>query len=122
MTEFRGILNKLEVDTNNRSRLCNSLTKYLNTVTRDRYALFAPTDVGTRLGKAIYDKDKFTTYSLVFIFRMKKDKWKGHRDLQQLIKDQASKFSSKNFNYTQILSNKGHIELDSYFDEELYLT
>ena len=104
MTEFREILNELEVDTNNHSRLCNSLTKYLNTLTRDHYASFAPANVGTKLGKAIYDKDKFTTHSLVYIFNMKKDKWQGHRDLQQLIKDQASKFpTSKNFDYTQLL-------------------
>ena len=42
MTEFRAILNELNVDVGNHSRLCNSLGKHISTLTRDRYATFTP--------------------------------------------------------------------------------
>ena len=120
ITEFRGILNELHIDIANYPRLCKSLGKYISTVTQGHYASFAPIDVGDKLGRVIYDEDKFTTHSLVYIFNMKKDKWKGHKDLWQLVKNQASKFpTSKKFDYTQLLSNEGTIEIDSYFDQEL---
>ena len=119
-TEFREILNELKVDSKNHSRLCNSLTQYLNTVTRERYESFTPANVGTKLGRIIYDKTKFTTHSLVYIFNLKKEKWNRYKHLHQLVKDQASKFpTSKHFDYTQLLSSEGHLELDSYFDKEL---
>ena len=52
---------------------------------------------------------KFTTHSLVYIFNFK-----------LVYNIQASKFpTSKKFDYTQLLSNEGTIEIDSYFDQEL---
>ena len=113
-------MNELHIDIANHPRLCKSLGKYISTVTQGHYASFAPINVGDKLGRVIYDEDKFTTHSLVYIFNMKKDKWKGHKDLWQLVTNQASKFpTSKKFDYTQLLSNEGTIEIDSYFDQEL---
>ena len=47
MTEFRAILNELNVDISNHLRLRNSLGKHISTLTRDHYMypLHPPTSV-----------------------------------------------------------------------------
>ena len=87
-------MNELHIDIANHPRLCKSLGKYISTVIQGHYASFAPIDLGDKLGRVIYDEDKFTTHSLVYIFNMKKDKWKGHKDLWQLVKKSSFKISN----------------------------
>ena len=117
MMDFRRILNELNVDASNHARLWNSLRKYISTITQDRYESFTLID---KLGRAIYDKEKFTTHSLTYIFKMKQDKWNEHKDLRQLVKRQTSMFpKSKEFDYTQLVSKGDIVDVDPYFDQEL---
>ena len=120
MTEFRAILNELNVYVVNHSRLCNSLSKHISALTRHHYASFKPINIGDKYGKIIYDREKFTSHSLNYIFKLKIEEWKGNQSLRKLIKNQMARFpKSSNFDYTQLLSSEGTMSLDSYFDPEL---
>ena len=122
---FKKFLINSNVETGKHPRLCNTLAKYLNTATQNCYKTFIPPNNERTLGKVIYDAKKFSIDSLNFILRLKKTEWERSdhisiQELQKMVKQQVSRFpNARNFDYSQLLSEDGVMELDSYYDPKL---
>ena len=122
VTQYKSVLKDLSVPDDN-YRLCNLFVTYLIKLTthHDQYRILSSASDAS--GRAIYDKNKFTTHSLQYTFRLKEALWKSINieHLQHLIRQQITKFpTSKNFDYTQLVSNDGTLTCEKYFVPELY--
>ena len=125
INEFKEILFELNIDSTCHARLCNTLTKYLSSLSNGRFKMCIPPEGGDGLGRALFDESKHSIPSISCMFKMKKREWEGQRKqiglkkLQQLIKKQTLRFpTSGTFDYTQTIKD-GSMELNSYFEPEL---
>ena len=122
---FKKFLLDRNVDASKHRRLCSTLVKYLNTATQSFYKTFIPPDNERTLGKIIYDAKKYSIDSLNYILRLKKAEWERSDDisieeLKKLVKHQVSRFpNTRNFDYSQLLTEDGVMELESYYDPKL---
>ena len=125
MTRYKLVLSENSVPKTHHNRYCNTLIKYLTTLSsRRRYQTFTPPNNHNVSGKAIYDETKFTTHSLHYIFKQR-EHWNNSvtfEHLQNMIRKQIDCFpTSKEFDFTGLISKEsGQIELDAYFDPELF--
>ena len=124
VVEFRASLHALNVHNADQYKLCDSLTKYISTLSKDRYKSYIQTGKYS-LGKVIYDEQKFTEFSIPYIFKLKTEEWeksKTHISLkkfQQLIRKQSNNFpTSFNYDFSKIIS-ENFVEFNALFDNEL---